>query len=33
VLGHDHPEGRGRETSDMFVLQERLLAEVLAEPF
>ncbi|MEX2049086.1 MAG: rRNA maturation RNase YbeY [Gemmatimonadota bacterium] len=32
VLGYDHPEGRGRETSEMFVLQERLLAEVLAEP-
>jgi rRNA maturation RNase YbeY len=30
VLGHDHPEGRGRETSDMFVLQERLLAKVLS---
>jgi rRNA maturation RNase YbeY len=31
VLGHDHPEGRGRERSAMFRLQERLLAELLAE--
>jgi probable rRNA maturation factor len=25
VLGHDHPEGAGRESSDMFRLQEELL--------
>jgi ssRNA-specific RNase YbeY (16S rRNA maturation enzyme) len=25
VLGHDHPEGTGRESSDMFRLQEELL--------
>ena len=31
VLGHDHPEGEEREGSRMFVLQERLLRELLAE--
>lgn len=30
VLGQDHPEGPERADSPMFVLQERLLAEVLA---
>lgn len=30
VLGHDHPEGPEREQSEMFVLQERLLARLLA---
>ena len=25
VLGHDHPEGAGRESSDMYLLQEELL--------
>ena len=30
VLGHDHPDGAERDESPMFVLQERLLAEVLA---
>ncbi len=30
VLGHDHPEGVGREASPMFVLQERLVGEVLS---
>ena len=30
VLGHDHPDGAERNESPMFVLQERLLAEVLA---
>jgi probable rRNA maturation factor len=29
VLGHDHPEGSGREGSAMFRLQERLLSELL----
>jgi probable rRNA maturation factor len=28
VLGHDHPPGPERETSDMWVLQERLVREV-----
>jgi probable rRNA maturation factor len=32
VLGHDHPEGPEREQSEMFVLQERLLARLLSEP-
>ena len=32
VLGHDHPEGPEREQSEMFVLQERLLSQLLAEP-
>lgn len=30
VLGHDHPGGVERDASEMFLLQERLLAEVLA---
>ncbi|HUF76878.1 MAG TPA: rRNA maturation RNase YbeY [Longimicrobiales bacterium] len=30
VLGHDHPEGDERERSPMFVLQERLLRDLLA---
>jgi probable rRNA maturation factor len=25
VLGHDHPDGPGRESSDMYLLQEELL--------
>jgi probable rRNA maturation factor len=29
VLGHDHPEGEGRETSAMFRLQERLVREAM----
>ncbi len=29
VLGHEHPEGAGREDSPMYRLQERLLGEVL----
>jgi probable rRNA maturation factor len=29
VLGHDHPEGDDRFSSPMYVLQERLLEEVL----
>lgn len=29
VLGHDHPEGPEREDSDMFQLQERLVAQLL----
>ena len=29
VLGHDHPEGDDRFRSPMYVLQERLLGEVL----
>jgi probable rRNA maturation factor len=29
VLGHDHPEGDDRLTSPMYVLQERLLGEVM----
>ena len=29
VLGHDHPDGAERNESPMFVLQERLLGEVL----
>lgn len=29
VLGHDHPTGEDRFTSPMYVLQERLLQEVL----
>ena len=28
VLGHDHPEGSGRFTSPMFMLQERLVRQV-----
>jgi probable rRNA maturation factor len=28
VLGHDHPEGDEREASPMWVLQERIVAEV-----
>ena len=28
VLGHDHPEGHGREESEMWRLQERYLAEI-----
>ena len=31
VLGHDHPEGDEREQSPMFVLQERLLRQLLPE--
>ena len=30
VLGHDHPEGEGREESPMYRLQERLVDEVLS---
>ena len=30
ILGHDHPEGSERLESPMFVLQERLVAEVLS---
>ena len=30
VLGHDHPEGSDRETAAMFVLQERIVGEVMA---
>lgn len=30
VLGHDHPEGEGRETSPMFALQETLVREIRA---
>jgi probable rRNA maturation factor len=29
VLGHDHPEDDERERSSMFVLQERLVRDVL----
>ena len=29
VLGHDHPDGGDRFDSPMYVLQERLLSEVL----
>ena len=29
VLGHDHPDGDDRSASPMYVLQERLLGEVL----
>jgi probable rRNA maturation factor len=29
VLGHDHPDGPERVDSDMFVLQERLVRDVL----
>ncbi len=29
VLGHDHPAGPEREASDMWVLQERLVREVV----
>lgn len=28
VLGHDHPEGEGREESPMFALQEALVREI-----
>lgn len=31
VLGHDHPEGPERERSPMYVLQERILQEVLRD--
>jgi rRNA maturation RNase YbeY len=31
VLGHDHPEGPERTSSDMFALQERILGELLAD--
>jgi probable rRNA maturation factor len=31
VLGYDHPEGEDRTGSPMFVLQEELLRQVLAE--
>jgi ssRNA-specific RNase YbeY (16S rRNA maturation enzyme) len=30
VMGEDHPDGLDRLESPMFVLQERLLSEVLA---
>lgn len=30
VLGHDHPEGEGREESAMFALQEALVREIRA---
>ena len=30
VLGHDHPEGEGREESPMYRLQEQLVGEVLS---
>lgn len=30
VLGYDHPEGEGREGSEMFARQEALLKELLA---
>ena len=29
VLGHDHPKGAGRTTSDMWKRQERILARVV----
>ena len=32
VLGHDHPEGPEREDSSMFVLQERILRDLLSDP-
>ena len=32
VLGHDHPEGEGREESPMFVLQEALVRGIRGEP-
>lgn len=32
VLGHDHPQGPERLQSPMFVLQERLLREVMSSP-
>lgn len=32
VLGHDHPDGRGREDSAMYRLQERLVGEVMGRP-
>ena len=31
AAGHDHPEGGGRERSEMFRLQERLLARLLGD--
>ena len=31
VLGHDHPEGAGREESPMFALQEALVREIRRE--
>ena len=31
VLGHDHPDGPEREHSAMFVLQERVLRELLSD--
>ncbi|MEQ1856541.1 MAG: rRNA maturation RNase YbeY [Longimicrobiales bacterium] len=31
VIGHEHPEGEGRMTSPMFVLQERLVRELMGE--
>jgi probable rRNA maturation factor len=30
VLGHDHPDGEGRLSSPMFMLQERLVRELTA---
>ncbi len=31
VLGHDHPAGEDRDQSEMFVLQERLVRELMGE--
>jgi probable rRNA maturation factor len=31
VLGHEHPEGDGREESPMFALQEALVREITGE--
>jgi probable rRNA maturation factor len=31
VLGHDHPEGEGRDASTMFETQERLVRELLTD--
>lgn len=31
VLGHDHPDGPERVESEMFLLQERLLAELMED--
>ena len=33
VLGHDHPESGDRSRSDMFLLQEHLLAEFIGKRF
>jgi probable rRNA maturation factor len=32
VLGHDHPEGEDRESSELFRLQEELVRRVTASP-